>query len=56
MIQRCALRSNLKARKMAGTASEGMLLCASKREGEDLSALDLVEVRLKLNSLYTAYL
>ena len=28
---------------MAGTASQGMLLCASKREGEDLSALDLVE-------------
>lgn len=37
--------SNLKARKMAGTASEGMLLCASKRNGEEeeLSALDLVE-------------
>ena len=35
--------SNLKARKMAGTSSEGMLLCASQRDGDDLSALDLVE-------------
>ncbi|CAJ1345274.1 unnamed protein product, partial [Effrenium voratum] len=35
--------SNLKARKMAGTASEGMLLCASKSEGEELRSLDLVQ-------------
>eukprot|EP00438_Fugacium_kawagutii_P004186 Skav215918 [mRNA] locus=scaffold226:106564:115560:+ [translate_table: standard] len=43
--KRVVIVSNLKARKMAGTASEGMLLCASKRDGEEeeLSALDLVE-------------
>lgn len=43
--KRVVIVSNLKARKMAGTASEGMLLCASKRDGEEeeLSALNLVE-------------
>ncbi|OLP77077.1 putative methionine--tRNA ligase [Symbiodinium microadriaticum] len=41
-----ACRSNLKARKMAGTASEGMLLCASKKADPEDAESELAELTL----------
>ncbi|CAE7349294.1 unnamed protein product [Symbiodinium natans] len=38
--------SNLKARKMAGTASEGMLLCASKKADPEDPESELAELKL----------
>ncbi|CAE7041724.1 unnamed protein product [Symbiodinium sp. CCMP2456] len=38
--------SNLKARKMAGTASEGMLLCASKKADPEDAESELAELTL----------
>ncbi|CAE7775941.1 unnamed protein product [Symbiodinium sp. CCMP2592] len=38
--------SNLKARKMAGTASEGMLLCASKKADPEDAESELAELKL----------
>ncbi|CAE7726538.1 yars1 [Symbiodinium pilosum] len=44
--KRVVIVSNLKARKMAGTASEGMLLCASKRADPEDAESELAELKL----------
>jgi len=41
--QRVVVVANLKERKMAGTPSNGMVLCASKTDGEDSRQITFVE-------------